>query len=96
VGVAMRSGLRTLQQAGRRRVRFSATFGCVDRRGYIALADIIGPAGYQVEDHIWIRSGQWHGSIPHSGQRVEFQASIEVYRRESGEEDYGLVGLEVL
>jgi hypothetical protein len=28
----MRSGLRALQQAGRRRVRFSATFGCVDYR----------------------------------------------------------------
>jgi hypothetical protein len=91
----MRSGLRALRDAGLVRSRFSARFSHSNDRGYVVLFDLIGPAG-QMEDHIWIKPENWHGPTPSSGQVVEFTASIQPYRKATGEEDYGLVGLEVL
>jgi hypothetical protein len=91
----MREGLRALRNAGLTRSRFSARFGLKDHRGFIALNDVSGPVG-PVEDHIWIRPGNWHGAIPRQGQQVEFVASIGPYWKGAGLEDYELFRLEVV
>jgi hypothetical protein len=91
----MREGLRALRNAGLTRSRFSAKFGGRDGRGFIILNDVLGPIGF-AEHHIWIRPGNWHGTIPQPGRQVEFVASIEQYWKGAGEEDYGLRRVEVL
>ncbi len=91
----MRESLRALQNAGLTRSRFSARFGGKDRRGFIILNDVVGPAG-SAEGHIWIRPENWAGAIPRHGTQVEFVASIEQYWKGAGEEDYGLCQVEVL
>jgi hypothetical protein len=91
----MREGLRALRKAGLTRQHFSARFEKKNSHGFIVLNNILGPAG-QMEDHIWIRQEHWHDPIPRPGPQVNFIASIEPYRKRSGENDFGLSWLEVI
>jgi len=90
----MRAELDAMRRAGMVRTRFAARFDLMDRRGFIALQDVETPIG-QI-DHLWIRPSNWRGPLPKHGDRVKFNASIELYWRTDGSEDLGLFRCEAI
>lgn len=86
----MRTDFAALLSAGIQRCRFSAFFqGATRRRGYLAFRNVTPPVGFA--DHAYIRQEHWLGDLPREGDRIEFLASIDPYRKDSGEVDYRLI-----
>lgn len=87
-----RQELNRLRRAGIRKAYFSATFSRMNGRGMIILHDVHGPV--EDIDHVWIRPEHWHGAIPSPGTPIEFEATIEPYWTDDGQESLGLFNLQ--
>ena len=85
----MKPALAAMYRAGIRAAQFRALYGGRTAKGHTVLNDVVTPAG-EVLDHIWIRSGNWHGPRLHHGQPIEILASLQPYWHEDGGQDIGL------